>query len=89
MLHLRTIAIVFGSLAATAVPAHAQAADVAVATSSPAAGMRYVADAADNDIRVTLSAGAFIVDDVVPIQAGAGCSAIAGGATKVRCDAPQ
>ena len=80
----RTVLLLAGPLAAaalTAAPAHAvPPPDVATATSSAANGMHYSGSSANNDVRVTLSGGSFIVDDVVPIQALAGCSAIAGDA---------
>ena len=85
------VALLAGPLAALAVamPAHAQSADIAQASSNPDTGMRYESTSADNDIRVTLVGTSFIVADNVPIQAGPGCLAIPGDATVVKCAAPK
>jgi hypothetical protein len=85
------VALLAGPLAALAVamPAHAQSADIAQASSNPVDGLRYESTSADNDIRVTLAGTSFIVDDNVPIQAGPGCAAIPGDATVVKCAAPK
>jgi Ca2+-binding RTX toxin-like protein len=80
-----TAAAALSAAALAASAASAQAPASAIATSTAAAGMRYQATEADNHLRVTLAGTTFTLDDIVPIQAGAGCAPIAGDATKVTC----
>ncbi len=85
-----TTMIAAAALTAAAVAptaASAQSSVPASATSNPNGGMAYTAGSADNDVRVRLAGSTFTIDDVVPIQAGAGCAPVAGDLTKVICTA--
>ena len=77
--------IAAAALAPAAAPAQTDTAEVATATSTATAGMRYIGTSERNNVRVTLLGTNFTVDDIVPIQAGTGCKAIPGDATKVTC----
>ena len=82
------VPVIAASTAFTA-PAQAQISDVARATSSTNLGMKYVGTSASEDVRVTLAGSTYTLDANAPIQAGAGCSPVAGDATKVTCLAPK
>lgn len=78
------------TVTAALAPAAASAqidAEPATATSNATAGMRYIGTDVRNNVRVTLAGTTFTVDDIVPIQAGAGCQPVTGDATKVTCTA--
>src|ERR1700754_2886478 len=83
---LTIIAAGIAALAAAA-PAHA-AAPPLVVTSTPSAGMRYVASADTSIIRVSLSGVRFTLDDTVPLKVGVGCVAVVGDPTNAVCQAP-
>jgi len=72
------------AFATTAAPVHAQAPSPTV-TSTASQGMRYIGNAADNNVRVTLAGTTFTVDDIAPITAGTGCKPVPGDATKATC----
>jgi Ca2+-binding RTX toxin-like protein len=76
------MAVLVPALAALAVPGTAAA---ATATSNAADGMRYTGTSAADNPRITLAGGTFTIDDSGPVQAGAGCAAVPGDATKVTC----
>jgi hypothetical protein len=75
------------ALTPAAASAQSDAAEVATATSNQTAGMRYIGTSVRNNVRVTLAGTTFTVDDIVPIQPGAGCQPVAGDPTKVTCTA--
>jgi serralysin len=72
------------AFALAAVPAHA-APSMPEARSTAAAGLVYFGTDAANHVSVRLSGGSFLIDDSSPIKPGAGCEAVAGDATKVKC----
>jgi hypothetical protein len=74
---------VAAALAPAAASAQAPGATVASATSSPSEGMKYLGGSANNDVCIRLASTTFTIDDVVPIQAGAGCTPVTGDTTKV------
>jgi Ca2+-binding RTX toxin-like protein len=70
-----------------AAPAHAQTAASTV-TSTPSGGMTYVGTDKGNVLEIRLQSGPkFLLDDNGPIQANAGCTPVAGDATKAICTA--
>lgn len=79
--------LVLGSLAAilaAAAPAHAQVPSATV-RSIEDSGLRFVGGNGDNNVRFSITGEKFVIDDVVPIEAGAGCLPVAGDPTKVTC----
>ena len=75
------------ALAPAAASAQSPGAVVASATSSASEGVKYLGASANNDVRIRLAGTTFTIDDVVPIQAGAGCQPVAGDKTKATCTA--
>jgi Ca2+-binding RTX toxin-like protein len=72
---------------AVAAPAHAQTAPSTV-TSTQASGMTYVGTDKGNVLEIRLQSGPkFLLDGNGPIQANAGCTPVAGDATKAICTA--
>jgi serralysin len=75
------------ALAPAAAPAQTEPAEIATATSTQTAGMRYIGTDVRNNVKVTLAGSTFTIDDIVPIQAGTGCTPVQADATKVTCTA--
>jgi Ca2+-binding RTX toxin-like protein len=73
------------ALAPAAAPAQTEPAEIATATSTQTAGMRYIGTDVRNNVKVTLAGSTFAVDDIVPIHAGTGCTPVQADATKVTC----
>jgi Ca2+-binding RTX toxin-like protein len=93
----RTGALAAGTaLAALALGVAAQpgaaAGPKAIVSSTASGGLTYVGTDGSNRIEVRVSPAAapapkFTIDDIVPIQAGAGCALVPGDETKVTCTA--
>jgi Ca2+-binding RTX toxin-like protein len=79
-----SVAAVFPAVVSAQAPAPAE---TGIVRSTQAHGMTYTATAADNNVSVRLNGTTFTIDDVVPIQAGAGCTPVPGDQTKVTCTA--